>query len=246
MTKLDWTLIGIGSATTLGLSLWLGRRDSIVPWTTLPPVRLDATLMERLRAWKAQNAEAVKRWDTMDTRLHILNQQGFVDADPASLAREAGVPLDVYALASCMQSEEKNTAGRLAVGCAARNYFRHAKQSPASVLLRRADKHTGKRLAGDGHFGRQKGRYAATSYPPTATTLMLAANLFADPSPIPDATHGAVQWDAPEAQDRFHASDPTNNKTSAEIAELRKRAGAHMIKLENVPSTRFWAYLHSS
>ena len=242
MTQLDWTLIGIGSASALGLSLWIGHRDSLVPWTLLPPVRLDASLMERLHAWKAQNAEAVKRWGTMDTRLHILNQQSFVDADPASLAREAGVPLDVYALASCMQSEEGSTEGRLAVGCAARNYFRHARQSPAAVLLRRADKHTGKRLPGDGHFGRQKSRYASTSYPPTATTLILAANLLADPSPFEDATHGAVQWDAPEAQDRLHAKDPANNKPSTEIAEIRRRAGAHMIKVENVPSTRFWAY----
>jgi hypothetical protein len=242
MTRLDWTIIGLGSASTLGLSLWLGRQGTIRPWLILPPAGVDAPLMERLKAWKAQNAEAVKRWGTMDTRLHALNPQGYVDADPASLAREAGVPLDVYALASCMQSEEDSTAGRLAVGCAARNHFHQARQSAATVLLRRADKHTGKRLPGDGHFGRQKGRYAATSKPPTAMTLMLAANLLADPSPIEDATHGAVQWDAPKTQDRLHASDPASNKTSTEIAELRRKAGARMIKIENVPSTRFWAY----
>ena len=241
MTKLDWTLIGIGSASALGLSLWLGRQGTIRPWMILPPVRLDAPLMERLRAWKDQHVEAVQRWGTMDTRLHVLNGQGFVEADPSALAREAGVPLDVYALASCMQSEEGSTAGRLAVGCAARNHSRQAGQSAATILLRRADKH-GKRLPGDGHFGKQAGRYAATSKPPTATTLILAANLLADPSPIADVTHGAVQWDAPESQDRQHASDPDNNKTSAQIAGLRQRAGARLIRIENVPSTRFWAY----
>jgi hypothetical protein len=141
-----------------------------------------------------------------------------------------------------MQSEEGSTAGRLAVGCAARNHSRQAGQSAATVLLRRADKHTGKRLAGDGHFGRQKGRYAATSKPPTAMTLMLAANLLAEPSPIEDVTHGAVQWDAPKTQDRLHASDPDGNKTSSQIADIRQQAGARMIKIANVPSTRFWAY----
>ena len=238
MTKLDWTLLGLGSASALGLSLWLGRQGTIRPWMILPPVRFDAPLMERLHAWKAQNAEAVKRWGTMDTRLHVINQHGIVDADPASLAREAGVPLDVYALASCMQSEEGSTAGRLAVGCAARNHSRHAKRSPSEILLRCASKH-GKILPGDGHFGKQIGRYAATSKPPTAMTLMLAANLLADPSPIEDVTHGATQWDAPKRQDELHRSDPTNHQSSIEIARRRGQS-SRMIMVENVPDTRFW------
>jgi hypothetical protein len=242
MTKLDWTLIGIGSASALGLSLWLGRQGTIRPWLILPPAAIGAPLMARLKAWKAQNEETIKRWGTMDTRLHAINKQGFVDADPASLAREAGVSLDVYALASCMQSEGGSTVERLAIGCAARNYFHHVKRSPSSVLLQRIAKHTGKKLPGDGHLGSQAGRYAATSKPPTATTLILAANLLAEPSPIEDVTHGAVQWDAPEAQDRLHASDPDGNKTSTQIADIRQRAGARMIKIQDVPSTRFWAY----
>ena len=199
MTKEQWTLIGLGSASVLGLS-WLLR---------LRPI---------------------------ETRLHVPNQQGIVEADPTGLAYVAGVHLDQYALASAMQSEEKTDKGRLAVGRAIWN----AVQQDRGRIVRKLLPH--------GYFASQEsGQYAATHKPPTARTLALAAAIIEDR--VPDMVHGAVQWDAPETQDRLHSlylKDPRKHPhykhSSAEIAERRKSKGAHEIKVPGVAETRFWSY----
>jgi hypothetical protein len=207
MDKLDWTLIGLSSASVLGFS-WLLSRSSV------------------------------------ESRLHVLNDRKFVDADPAGLARSTGVPLDVYALASAMQSEEKTRIGRIAIGCAIRNFCRRHRVSVSGQLLKAIDKH-GKKRIGHGYFGSQElpGKWAATSKAPTADTLILAAQILAKQSPIIDPTQGATAWDAPELQDRKHREDPiTYTKDSKQVAADRTAAGGRMVAVDGIPHTRFWVF----
>jgi hypothetical protein len=202
VTKHEWTLIGLGSASVLGLT-WLIRRAT-------------ATAVE--------------------TRLHVPNQRGIVEADPAGLAHVAGVPLDQYALASAMQSEEKNDKGRLAVGRAIWN----AVQQDRSKIVGKLLPH--------GYFSSQEsGQYAATHKPPTTRTLALAAAIIEDR--VPDMVHGAIQWDAPEAQDYLHSlylKDPRKHPhykhSAAEIAQKRISEGKREVRVPGVPETRFWSY----
>jgi hypothetical protein len=168
--------------------------------------------------------------------LHAPNALGVVEADPEGLARAAGVDLDVYALASAMQSEEKTDRGRLAVGCAVWNHVRQNRKKLIPVLLPR------------GYFSSQdSGQYAATDRGPTARTLALAGAIIENR--VPDMVRGAVQWDAPLAQDRRHQlylrdpkRYPAYRHDSREIAERRKKDGAHQVRVPGVPETRFWAY----
>jgi hypothetical protein len=199
LTRGQWTLIGLGSVSVLGLSL----------------------LLNRFR---------------VETRLHAPNARGIVEADPDGLARAAGTPLDQYALASAMQSEERTDKGRLAVGRAIWNAVKQDRDEIVGKLLPH------------GHFASQEqGQYAATHKPPTARTLGLAAAIIE--GRVPDMVHGAVQWDAPLLQDRMHQLYlqsprvyPHYRFSSAEIAQRRTKAGAHEIKVPGVPATRFWSY----
>ena len=199
MNKKQWTFVGLGSASVLGLS-WLSRRLQI------------------------------------ETQLHVPNARGIVEADPAGLARASGVPLDQYALASAMQSEEKTDKGRLAVGRATWNAAQQDRNKIVGLLIPH------------GHFASQEsGQYAATHKAPTARTLGLAAAIIE--GRVPDMVHGAVQWDAPLLQDRMHRlylqdakKYPHYRFSSSEIAQRRTKAGAREIRVPGVPETRFWSY----
>lgn len=172
----------------------------------------------------------------VETRLHVPNADGIVEADPAGLARAAGTPLDQYALASAMQSEEKTDKGRLAVGMATWNKASHDRSNIIPLLIPH------------GYFASQyTGQYAATHHPPTARTLGLAAAIL--DSRVPDFVQKAVQWDNPTLQDHFHKlylADPKRHHhyrfSSKEIAQRRIKAGAHEVRVPGVPHTRFWAY----
>ena len=171
----------------------------------------------------------------VEWRLHVLNSQKFVDADPEGLARAASVPLDVYALAAAMQSEEKTRIGHIAIGCAIRNYCRKHKISVAAQLLRgKGPSH--------GHFGSQEaGKWASTSKPPTANTLILAEQILAIPSPIIDPTQGAVSWYAPAMQDVAHQRNPNLYSYNSEQLKTKLlRLGGKMIVVDGVPDTLFW------
>jgi hypothetical protein len=173
----------------------------------------------------------------IETRLHVPNAHGIVEADPAGLAFAAGAPLDQYALASAMQSEEKTDTGRLAVGRATWNAAKQDRRGIIGLLLPH------------GHFASQEsGQYASTRLPPTARTLGLAAAIIE--GRVPDMVHGAVQWDAPRLQDRMHQlhlQDPKRYPhyrfSSADISQRRKAAGAHEIRVPGVAETRFWSYV---
>ena len=201
MNKQQWTLLGLGSASLLGLSCLLRRAASAA----------------------------------VETRLHTPDQHGIVQANPEGLALASGVPLDVYALASAMQSEEKSNKGRLAVG---RTIWNAVKQDRSKIV---------KKLLPHGHFASQKsGQYAATHKPPTAKTLGLALAIIENR--VPDMVHGAIQWDAPRTQDQLHQlylKDPVKHPhykhDSADIAQRRIAEGKREIWIPGVPDTRFWS-----
>ena len=176
-----------------------------------------------------------------ETRPHALNGRKFVDARPSGLARAAGADLDTYALASCMESEEPTRAGKVAVGWAVLNYCRRHRCSPSRLLLRSSLR--GRRQPSDGHFASQEapGKWASTARPPTAATLMLAAQLRA--GELPDPTGGATSWDAPALQDELHARDPlTYPKDSRQVAADRVAAGGRAVRVPGASSTRFWRF----
>jgi hypothetical protein len=169
-----------------------------------------------------------------------------VPGKPEDLARLAGVDVDVYSLARCMEREETSQAGRIAVGWVTRNEARREKISVTKLLTRSTvkDTKTGKVSVafGDGFYGSQElHKWAATTNPPSAGSIELAKKILAEPPKISDPTGGATQWDAPEAQDALHKKDPKKYKTSAEIATLRQAAGKKMVMVAGVPKTRFWA-----
>ena len=174
--------------------------------------------------------------------LHVLNDRGFVDADPQHLADLAGVYLDVYALASCMRSEEAGSAaGEVAIGCAVRNACAGGQLSVAQRLLR-SQLH-GVVQASNGHFGRQEcaGKWACTRLPPTAFCLENAAKILAAPSEIEDVTQGATQWEGFKAQDAKHLSDPAKYpKSAADLYAGHVADGQRCVMVPGVPNTRFW------
>jgi hypothetical protein len=176
----------------------------------------------------------------IETRLHVVNKRGVVEASPEGLALNSGYPLDVYAMASCMQSEEKTPKGRFAVGLAIWNAVKKNRAKIPGLLL------FSKRKDGNGFFGRQAGRYAATSHPPSANTLQVAEAIIA--GRVEDITDGAVQWDAPKAQDANHQlylknpeKYPEYRFSSKDIEKKRTGAGRRMVLVPGVPETRFWA-----
>jgi hypothetical protein len=173
---------------------------------------------------------------SVELRHHVVGPSGFVEASPAGLARAAGVDLATYALASAMQSEEHDDRGRLAVGRAAWNAARGSGLRLVRLLLPR------------GRLGSQETNpYAATSKPPTARTLGLAAAIAN--GRVPDFVERAVQWDAPEAQDRLHRlylmdpkKHPKHRHSSEDVARRRRAAGAREVRVPGVEKTRFWTY----
>lgn len=180
-------------------------------------------------ARKPEKPAAAGSGDTPWARQHRKGPDKIVHTDPAVLAALAGVDADLYALAAAMQSEEGTTAGRIAVGCAIINSARAAKMT----ILRR--------VAGpNGLFGQQDtgNEWCASDEPPSRQTLQLALEVRA--GKYGDVTGGATQWDAPKAQDRLHAKDPAKYRTAAEVAARRQAAGAQLVMVPGVTSTRFW------
>jgi hypothetical protein len=176
-------------------------------------------------------------------RPHVLNDRKFVDARPSGLAANAGASLDVYALASCMQSEETSRPGRVAVGWAVRNYCRRHRCGVAAQLLKSVLR--GRRQPSHGHFGSNEapGKWASTAKVPTAETLLLAQDILSEHPRSPDPTGGASAWDSPELQNRKHAEDPaTYTKDADDVSADRMAAGGEEVRVPGVTKTRFWRF----
>jgi len=173
---------------------------------------------------------------TIESRPHVMNDFGIVEAEPLGLAIAAQVPFDQYVLASAMQSEERRDRARLAIGRAIWNKVREDRAALVPQLIP-----TGK-------LGAQTvNPYAATGHAPTERTLALAAAIIE--GRVPDFLDGAIQWDAPKTQDALYQrflSDPVRYRkhrhNSQDIAKKRRAAGAREVRLADVPNTRFWTY----
>jgi len=157
-----------------------------------------------------------------------VSADGITYAEPTQLAAGAGVDLDTYALARMIASEAggQKTIAQQAVGAVALSYAGDRGESISQVLLRSTH-------AGDGYFGKQsQGRYAATSHDPSASHLVMAAEL--QSGAIADPTGGARQWDSPRSY-----TDPSS---AAKVAATRVAAGNTLVTLAGVPEStfRFW------
>jgi len=168
---------------------------------------------------------------------------GVVRADPATLAHQAGVTLDTYALARMVASEHPrdSRAIRVAVAWAARNYAAKGRVSVSRLLLRAVK--NGKVLAHDGLFARQNtgGKYATTANDPNADDLEVASLVIS--GRVADPTGGADQFDSPAAQRAAVARGAKNyTKTPEEVAADRRRSGKVLVTLAGVPAdkVRFW------
>jgi len=165
--------------------------------------------------------------------------QGIVPDDPQDLADAAGVDLETYSLARVGQSEEGLSSDRakVAVMYACRNHANKKSQTITEIVTRGNPKRTDFAQA-DGHYGRQGIHpYCSTIAAPKPGTLALAATVISG-----DAINEigvAEYWDNPIAQDALHLANPTEYKSSADIAAAREAKGLKMVTIDGV-STRFW------
>jgi hypothetical protein len=167
---------------------------------------------------------------------HVLNSQGFVDADPDALARAAGVSLNVYALASMMASEAggENVITQIAVAHTAVNHARDRGESVSKLLLRMGQNtvkgDSSSFVAGPGHhhFGKALHRYATTARPPNAQQLADAAEVLS--GTVDDPTGGATKFDTPDS----------SLEDVEQVASNRQAAGLEMVTVDGVDAFRFW------
>lgn len=158
------------------------------------------------------------------TRSTFDKATGAVLESPTALAAQAGAPLEAYALARMISSEESTGTNlhRAAVAAAAVNYA-NAHGVAISTLLTR-----NKQAAKVGRFGSQAGGYASTRQDPYEGDLEIALGVL-DGS-IPDPTGGADHWDVPSGED------------AAAVAANRAASGLVPYAVEGIdPSAlRFW------
>lgn len=171
------------------------------------------------------------------TRAPYSKLDGVVRVDPQSLADQAHVDLDTYALARMVSSEEGNSSNaiKVAVCWAVKNHAARSGRSIASVLL------FAKEGRHNGYFGTQKDidpsspgygksdRYASTANDPYEGDLEIAISVVLET--IPDPTDGADQFDRPGGE-----KDPVR------VAQNRINAGQVPKPVEGIDpeELRFW------
>lgn len=164
---------------------------------------------------------------------------GVCPTDPELIARAHGVSLDVECLAR-MAVKEAGSAEKpqIAVMWAARNMAKSRGESVSKLLLRGRTK-SGAPSSSDGRFGAQNtGKYAATPLPSTPASRERAARVMA--GTVPDPTGGAVQFDAPSAQDKLRAAGVAGYDRSAEEIAAERSASKVAVMVPGVSNIRFW------
>jgi hypothetical protein len=168
---------------------------------------------------------------------------GLVNADPATLAAEASVDVDTFALAVMLSSEEGNSAQNIkeAVGAACMNYAKGVGKTVSALLL------TAKTAGHSGFFGAQadqtrfvtstlsgkqvhpSDRYASSRKSPYEDDIGIATALTTGATP--DPTGGADQYDRPGHELNADA-----------IAAKRTAAGKVLASVDGIDPTeiRFW------
>lgn len=189
-------------------------------------------------------AIVLERRDPGDKVKHEVDGTGWVPADPHVLALRAGVSDNVYALASCMQSEGGgNQLLRIAVGWAARNMANRRGVSVFKLLTRAGKKDKATDAFGahpsNGFYGPQNvgPRYASTRLAPSSAALEDAAAVLS--GEVPDPTNGCTQWDNPGLQDSLVDKLVGYIKTAEDVARDRTKS-SDMVMVPGITSTRFW------
>jgi hypothetical protein len=164
------------------------------------------------------------------------DSEGYVDADPAALAEEAGVSLNMYAAARMIASEEAHSdrATKIAICWCLFNEATQRGKDIAAVLL------YAKNPVNRGHFGSQKDldpdsdnfkgsdRYASTRTDPFEEEIIIAEAV--GNGSIPDPTNGCQQYDRPAGE-----------KDPAKVAAKRIKSGAELVDVPGTdPGLRFW------
>ena len=128
-----------------------------------------------------------------------VDENGLVPVPPEELAAQAGVDLEVYALARCLASEHANDPNiyLLSIGWAVKNKAAERQESILELLTNGAGD------AGDGWFGEQKAaagtKYASTARDPHVRHVEVATSVIF--GGMPDPTGGATHFFSPRAQD---------------------------------------------
>lgn len=179
------------------------------------------------------------------------NDLGVIEDDPLSLARSAGVDLEIYALARMLSSEEgpSPTVYKIAVGWAAVNA---AGGNVAHKLL------AGKG-ASDGHFASQNaryetgqldpatedpvtehaGKYATTAVDPREDDIVIATAILG--GALADLTKGATNFYRPRVQDRQYAAGKVRRSAEQVDAEWRAR-GLEPLEIDGIDSAELAFY----
>lgn len=210
MVAWKWAAIAAGAAGVGGLVWWMRRRSEI-------------SLDELLAVTGPETTAAPTGAD--------------VSGDPATLARLAGLPLDVYALSRLIASEAGGEPDiiQLAVAWATRTESERRGKSIAKYLLGTA-----------GKFGEQGsgGRPASTARTPTARHQALADDVVNERRP--DPSDGATLYDSPQAQRALLLKRPDiYKKTPEQVAANRIAAGYEQVNLPGVSPDRFRMWRHA-
>lgn len=119
-----------------------------------------------------------------------------VRTPPAELARKAGVPLEVYSLARCIRSEGysgKGELGRAAAAVAIGQVIRNGASRSGKTITAKLTYSTIANASG--FYGRQRGRYAATTSDPARWHIEVAQAVLN--GHVQDLARGATKFLAP-------------------------------------------------
>jgi hypothetical protein len=155
------------------------------------------------------------------------------------MARKAGVPLSVYALARVGQSEasaKQGTVGRIAKMWVAMNdaLAHNRKDENGKPDIFWISTHS-KNPARNGLFGKQAGKRYSTANEPTKDTLQLAASVYYGKTANPVGK--AVKFIDPAAM----KSQEGVTKTFAQVDAEWQKEGKRPFSIASVPGTIFYA-----
>jgi hypothetical protein len=218
------------------------------PWLALGIVVLALFIPNPLSRVVKQAVKFLSRGKAVNANWPYNKKSGLVEAEPEGLAEEAGVSLDVFALATMLSSEHGNDPQvyKEAVGSVALNEARRRGVSITDLLL------TVVNPSHAGFFGSQadmekttsKGghaadRYASTARAPYEDDIGIAKALIAGETP--DPTGGALQFDSPRAQDAGFKKGLYSMDANA-LKTKRESEGKTEVDIDGIDAyrLRFW------
>lgn len=162
------------------------------------------------------------------------DDHGIIQVPPGSLAKAAGLPLDVYALARCLSSEHgrDNVETKIAVAWAVKNEARASGRSIFAQLTRQPG--DGITNVANGLFSGQDvpgpNKYASTRLDPYEQEAQIAAAVVA--GTIIDPTRGATNFFSPKGQRASHAKNPAGNLPPDQLIASWEAKGLRPVDVE--------------